>query len=90
MRHELTKNEFIEWQLVNNSFNYSINTKGNEIAIYDKRLFNLSLHLDIEDWKQIRNKEYYQTCKNLQPIQQKKYLISCIENYFKQIEKRII
>lgn len=57
-------------------------SKKNPIMELESKLFFLTYHFTIQDWKNIRTKEFYQNMDLIQDeIERKKYLINEVKAY---------
>ena len=52
-----------------------------ESYLLDDKLFQLSLNLNLDDWKKIRTKDYYEKVRFKKDYERKKILYNYIINY---------
>lgn len=59
-----------------------------EFSILNKRLFNLTVHFTMNDWRTIRTKKYWTKLDKLRNDKEKKeYTIECVLFYLKHIKQ---
>jgi len=72
---------------VNKVFDQQYNDKKNfsnkELILLYKELFNLTNEFTIDDWKKIRNRDYYNSLIGLNINDKKKYTLKKVKNYLK-------
>ena len=70
---------------VNRAFDRQIKKKC-ETSFYEKKLFNLTLDFNINDWRAIRTKKYFSISDSLNSrFEKSKYLFNCVDYYIKKI-----
>jgi hypothetical protein len=76
---------------VNRQFNYDIREKGRELSKLDKRLYNLSLTITVNEWKIIRGSKinglnYWEQSKGLSIEDRRKLLINRVFLFLQSID----
>lgn len=57
-----------------------------ELILLHKELFNLTYEFDIEDWKKIRDKNYYDSLIGLDINEQKKFTLNKVKKFLQMVE----
>jgi hypothetical protein len=67
---------------INKAFDRQIK-RDNKFYVH-KQLFNLTYNFNIEDWRKIRDSEYWQTIDSLSYDDKKKFTLICVKKYLKK------
>ena len=57
-----------------------------ELILLHKQLFNLTNEFTIDDWKKIRDKDYYDSLMNLEINDQKKFTLNRVKKFLQKVE----
>lgn len=80
-RHEIDAISYVNWMYSKAINDDRKSHNQRQLARADQTLFNLTMRLNISDWKKIRGESYFEKVKDMTEIDRKKYLISLIRRY---------
>lgn len=65
---------------INSIFDYQIK-RGDWKSRIHKELFNLTFDFTLDDWRNIRTKEYWETIDKFDYDTKKRYTLDCVKRY---------